>query len=290
LKQILFIIIAIFAINDSRVFGQGKPYEGPDDPAGDIAAKRIGIMTGNRIILPVQNSTELGNLLGGSPARWPNDENSMRMHDNIALLIGAKVFLENDTIPVTDPNEIATRQDLDTLFFVQTKYRAGFIPPTTETDPTGTIEWGFYPVFGYFNEVSEYPAMSNRPDSWPPGGWPARGDETKWPGEWNGRFGRGVVYADLEIYFVANDAHDQEYLGKDDRVKYYPRPGIKIGDKNPGVTIQKGFINRDNYKHAFTQLPNPELREGLFRFVGPKVLNQIAEMDADIKYRFRHLY
>ena len=30
--------------------------------------------------------------------------------------------------------------------------------------------------------------------------------------EWDGRFGRGVQYADLETYFVVNDAQDQEYL------------------------------------------------------------------------------
>ena len=33
--------------------------------------------------------------------------------------------------------------------------------------------------------------------------------QTKWPGEWDGRFGRGIQYADLETYFVANDAQDQ---------------------------------------------------------------------------------
>jgi len=57
-----------------------------------------------------------------------------------------------------------------------------------------------------------------------------------------------------------------------------------------GVTIQDDFINKNNYKYAHTQLPNPELREGIFRFVGPKVLNQVAILDADIKYQFRHLY
>jgi len=57
-----------------------------------------------------------------------------------------------------------------------------------------------------------------------------------------------------------------------------------------GVTIQEGFINKDNYKYARTQLPNPELRNGIFKFVGSKVLNQVAFLDSDIKYQFRHLY
>ncbi|MCB0283083.1 MAG: hypothetical protein KDF60_10920, partial [Calditrichaeota bacterium] len=235
-SSILFVkIIFLIFLTSVALFGQGKIYEGPDDPASDVAAERIGEMNGNRVILPFHNSTELGNW-PQFPARWPNDENSMRMHDNIALVIGARVYLENDTIPVTDPDIIRTRRDLDTLYFVQTNYRG-----STEKDPTGTVEWGLYPVFGYFNENGEYPAMSNRPDSWPPAGWPARGDATKWPDEWNGRFGRGVIFADLETYFVANDAHDQEYLGSDDRVKYYPRPGVKIGDKKSDVTIQKGL-------------------------------------------------
>ncbi|MCK5766650.1 MAG: hypothetical protein KAH26_11740 [Bacteroidales bacterium] len=57
-----------------------------------------------------------------------------------------------------------------------------------------------------------------------------------------------------------------------------------------GVTVQDNFINGSNIEYARTQLPNPELRDGIFKFVGTKVYNQIAGMDADIKYQFRHLY
>jgi len=109
-----------------------------------------------------------------------------------------------------------------------------------DLDPTGTVEWGFYPVFGYFNESGEYPAVSNLESSWPLNGWPSTGLETKWQGEWNGRFGRGVTYADQECYYVVNDAQDLEYLGAEDNVKYYPRPGKYIGDLKPDVTKQLG--------------------------------------------------
>ena len=76
--------------------------------------------------------------------------------------------------------------------------------------------------------------MSNKPDSWP-SAWPSTGMETKWPGEWNGRFGRGVMYADLETYFVANDAQDLEKIVQrgdpeekliSDGPRYYPKPGV----------------------------------------------------------------
>ena len=100
---------------------------------------------------------------------------------------------------VTDTNVIALGEDLHELYYLQTSYREEM-----DINPSGTFEYGLYPAFGYFNESNEYPAMSNRPSSWPVNGWPSIGRDTKWPGEWDGRFGRGVIYADMETYFVAN--------------------------------------------------------------------------------------
>ncbi len=233
-KQLLsfymIFIISIFSVIE--VLGQGKPYDGPDDPAGDIAAIREGYMTGNRVYLYFKNTTELSDWPRSDVSRWPNNSEGVKMLDGIALLIGARVYIKNDSIPVTNMAQIQNEPDLDTLYFLETNYREEM-----DMDPTGTVKWGLYPVFGYFNENDEHPAMSNIPSSWPPMGWPARGGTTKWPGEWNGRFGRGVIYADLETFFVTNDAQDQEYLGPEDRVKYYPRPGKFIQDD---ATIQPG--------------------------------------------------
>jgi len=223
------------------LFGQGKIYEGPEDSAGDIAAEREGYMTGNRVFIYFKNTTELSDWPRVNVSKWPNNPNGLKMTDGIGLLVGAKVYIEDDengltcdTIPLTDPLDIYTTPH-HTLYYLQTSYREEM-----DTDPTGTVEWGFYPAFGYFNETGEYPALSNIQNSWPLGGWPSTGFETKWPGEWNGRFGRGVTYADLETYYVVNDAQDLENLGPEDNVKYYPRPGHYIGDLNPYVTLQPG--------------------------------------------------
>ncbi|MBO8130724.1 MAG: hypothetical protein H0Z29_04290 [Candidatus Marinimicrobia bacterium] len=246
LISILFLILLIFI---TLVFGQGKKYEGPDDPAGDIAAVRAGVMNGNRVYLYFKNTTELSNWYSGEVgpefSGWPYGPDAQRMLDGVGLLVGAKVFIKKssnptptnpDTIPETDITKIIMfPNNYHTLYFLQTSYREEM-----DYNPVDGTPWGFYPVFGYFNETQDYPAMSNKPNSWPPEGWPAPYDQLKWPGEWNGRFGRGVMYADLETYFVVNDAQDQEYLGPEDYVKYYPRPGRKIGDKRPSVTIQKG--------------------------------------------------
>ncbi len=235
LRNAFFIVL--FFGSSTTLFAQGRPYEGPDDPASDLAAERSGFMIGNRVLLFFRNTTELGDCcgLGYDVSKWPNNFEGTKMHDGIATIIGARVYLENDSIPVTEPSEIASRNDLDTLFYMQSSYREFM-----DDDPTGTVEWALYPVPGYFNELSETPAMSNRPDSWPPQGWPAREEGLKWPGEWNGRFGRGVIKADQESFLVANDSQDQEYLQPDSPIKYFPRPGVNIGDKKPDITVQNG--------------------------------------------------
>ncbi|MBU0473726.1 MAG: hypothetical protein KKF62_06140 [Bacteroidetes bacterium] len=229
-----FLSIVMFFIVTININAQGRMYDGPDDPAGDKAAERTGYMTGNRTLVFFRNTSELSDCcgLGYDVSKWPNNFDGTKMHDGIATLVGARVFLENDTIPVTSGYE--GRTDLDTLYYIQSSYREHM-----DEDPSLTIEYGLYPVFGYFNELSETPAMSNLPDSWPTEGWPTR-DGKKWQGEWNGRFGRGIMKADLETFFVTNDAQDQEYLEDGKTVKYYPRPNVKIGDKNPNVSIQKG--------------------------------------------------
>ncbi|MBN2011868.1 hypothetical protein JW960_21245 [candidate division KSB1 bacterium] len=268
MKNLLTIILFVFIIQFSLAAGlqaQGKLYDGPDDPAGDIAAEREGYMTGNRVLLYFRNTTELSDWPRVEVSKWPNTYNGVKMIDGIGLLIGAMVFMEQDTIPVTDLNRIrllAAQGQLDTLYYLQTSYREEM-----DVDPTGTVEWGLYPVFGYFNDLEEYPAMSNRPESWPTSGWPASNSSLKWPGEWDGRFGRGVIYADLETYFVANDAQDQEYLGPEDRVKYYPRPGVKIGDKRPNVSIQAGApwggVGLRVQQRGF-QWNNPQAQDAIF--------------------------
>jgi len=266
-------IIGIFCIGlfiqGLALFGQGKPYAGPEDPAGDIAAEREGYMTGNRVYLYFRNTTELSDWPKVSVSKWPNNPEGVKMTDGIGLLVGAKVFIEDhngtwlnpDTIPLTDPEDISIT-DHHTLYYLQTSYREEM-----DKDPTRLVEWGYYPVFGYFNEANEYAAVSNKPNSWPPVGWPATGSTTKWPGEWDGRFGRGVIYADMETYFVVNDAQDQENLGFEDYVKYYPRPGHFIGDLRPDVTIQAdsswGGLGTRVETRGF-QWNNPQARDAIF--------------------------
>jgi hypothetical protein len=222
-KQLRYLITLVL-IAVIGAWAQGREYAGPDDPAGDKSAEREGGMSGNNIYLYYQNTTELANWVSGSSvnySEWPVGPDAVRMLDGIALLVSSMVILDKNTgLPLENPPEFAPPQSYDTLFYLQTSYREEM-----DRDPSGQVEWGFYPVFGYFNPAAENPAISNNDFTWPLEGWPAPNGQTKWPGEWNGRFGRGVIYADLETFFVVNDAQDLEYLGAEDIIRYEPRPG-----------------------------------------------------------------
>ncbi len=257
------LLVAILAFSASSLLAQGRPYEGPIDPAGDPQFEQEGYMTGNRVLMYFQNTTELSAWQKPNVSRWPNNANGSKMVDGIGLLLGAKVFIEDtdasvDTIPIDDRLSLIGA-DYHTVHFLQTSYREEM-----DLNPTGDVEWGLYPVEGYSNPVSEYPAMSHLPDSWPQAGWPSVDHALKWPGEWNGRFGRGVIYADMEAYFVVNDAQDQEYLGPEDLVKYYPRPNEFIQDD---ATLQPGApwggLGLRVAQRGF-QWNNPQARDAIF--------------------------
>lgn len=258
------LLIAILALGVSTLFAQGRPFVGPIDPAGDPEFEREGYMTGNRVLLYFQNTTELSAWRKPNVSRWPNNSTGSKMVDGIGLLLGAKVYIKDDpttevdTLPLTDWAQVVTN-DHHTLYYLQTSYREEM-----DLNLTGDVEWGLYPVEGYSNFLSEYPAMSHLPESWPTGGWPSVGYDVKWPGEWNGRFGRGVIYADMEAYFVVNDAQDQEYLGIEDRVKYYPRPGKFIqstATQQPGAPW--GGLGLRVEQRGF-QWNNPQARDAIF--------------------------
>jgi hypothetical protein len=227
---------------------QGRVYTGPEDPAGDISAIRSGYMNGNRLLLYFENNTQIADYPTIGTSRWPNDYTGQRMIDVASVLVGSQVFVYNDSIPIDNLNDPRLNESgaIDTLYFIESHSYASDLP---DLNYDGTVEWGLYPVAGYCNPTQDYVAMSNKPKSWPPEGWPLTGFTKVWPGEWNGRFGRGITKAAMESYFVANDAQDMENIiqrnDPEEKLitegpRYLPRPGKLIGDYG-NVTIQKGL-------------------------------------------------
>ncbi|MBK7107044.1 MAG: hypothetical protein IPH62_17360 [Ignavibacteriae bacterium] len=273
LSVIKYLFLAIFI--SSEIFSQGKPYEGPEDPAGDISQLREGYMNGNRVLLYFQNFGRAADWWskGVGDSRWPNNYEGTRMIDHAHLAVMGQVFVKDFVTPITSFTELESlpvNAQIDTLYFIQSYGSSG------DQNYDATIGWGFYPAKGYFNESQDYIAMSNKEDSWPVVGWPSRGFETKWPGEWNGRFGRGIKYADLECYYAFNDAQDLEYIvNRNDPnqslitngPRYYSRSNLKIGDIDPTVTVQKDFPWGGMGLRVSTrgfQWNNPEARDIIF--------------------------
>jgi hypothetical protein len=223
------------------VHGQGRKYEGPIDEAGDQSAFREGQMAGNRFSLYFNNQGCQGHYPFLDGSRFPaNSEKGLDLFDSNILIVGAKVLVENDSIPIEDPALARTKDPatLDTIYYCL----SGHTDDSIDKSPDGRNPWDLEPVFGYFNITSESPAVSTDPASWPPEGWPSTGTERKWQGLWNGRFGP-YPYAHFETYFVMNDAQDQESL-QPGKPRYSPRAvsNVRIGDLHPEmITAQPGL-------------------------------------------------
>ena len=264
MKKKCYILILLI----TSLISQGN-YKGPDDSAGDPSAIKESWMDGNNVYLYFKNTSELSNWAEGgldNVSIWPNDGTGTRMVDGIGLLISAKVYIEDDDNPETideiiidDWNDILDENiKKHEIYFLQTQYREEM-----DQNTLGTLDWGFYPVFGYFNSYQDYPAMSDDPNTWPSQGWPQTGNDLYRQGAWDGRFGEGVTYADLETYFVINDAQDQEHLQGAD-YRYYPRLNKYIGDD---ASVQAGLpwggLGIRVEARGF-QWNNPLVRDALF--------------------------
>ena len=228
----IIFLIFFFAIDLSQLMGQaGVPLVGPqkipDDPAAETTARRWWYMDGNRVWLKFFNDGMLADYPDPMSSIWPKGS-GINMSDGLAVLVQAKVPVDSTGVPLPPGvNPDPSRGDY-VFYFCQTYYREDM-----DVDPSGQFNWGFYPVRGYLNLDQDKPAISNDPNSWPIGGWPDAPDfvDTLGVTEWNGYFGRGKTNADLEAYFVTNDAWDLEYQQPNVRnIYFYPRPGKYIGD------------------------------------------------------------
>ncbi len=235
MKKIVIVLIMILA-----VYSQENMYSGPDDPAGDPDALRGIYLDGNNTGLYMRNTSELG-FAEIMHSKWPLSDDGVSFVDRGVLFLGALVIMQNDTVPVENPDTLSDHSNLDSLYFIQSG-SSYFV----DKDSTGTINWTFHATPGYFNKNVHSPAVSTNPDTWPVEGWPSTNNQKLWPGQWLGRSGPGMINSDLETFMVMNDAQDQEYLPTNSGnigPYYYPmgKNDLKIGDRNPEITAQRGL-------------------------------------------------
>lgn len=162
-----------------------------DGPYGDRSWRKQGVMDGNLVRTIFLNHGEVALWPFQPSCEWPKGSGHSYI-DGVAPWVAAEVVDIHG----------------NTIHPLQTNYREYI-----DRDPETGLEWGWQPLPGYANINQDFPAMSNNPETWP-WRWPDKPDwfdqETGKP-LWNGYFGMGVTNADLETYFVMDDAVDVEF-------------------------------------------------------------------------------
>ncbi len=169
-----------------------------DPQKGNPQLTQWGILDGNRVRTLYANHGEIARHPDQPSGEWPKGSGHSYV-DGVAFIVSAKT----------------TDGFGNTIYPMSTNYRE-FV----DRDPVTKVPWGWAPVPGYSNPRQESPARSDDPNTWPQE-WPDR--PIDWAGQWNGYFGRGVTNADVETYFVFDDAPDREWTGP--TRQFFPCPG-----------------------------------------------------------------
>ncbi|MCK6603593.1 MAG: hypothetical protein L6Q59_01740 [Ignavibacteriaceae bacterium] len=165
----------------------------------DPNLKRIGYHTGNRVGISFYNDGQISGFNQGIDIRgeWP---------------FGSGENYIGDCIPLIGVEFITRDNEAKHSVVISRGPRRG---QSDERHPQFGYFWGWNPMPGFLNPESESVAMSHLPNSWPVGGWRDQPSYVDANGKtvWNGYFGKGVVQADQESYYWADDQWDDEFNG-----------------------------------------------------------------------------
>lgn len=182
------------------VFGQQDPFiQWAKSHRGNSLYTRFGIHNGNRIAITFRND---GSISGTNPndlrGYWPYPQTQDGYIGDVTPLVGIQ-------IPIRDYNGDGKPDTLHSVT-ISPGPRSG---QAAKTDPRDGHFQGFEPEPGYLNEGQDTVAMSHIPSTWPTF-WPDHPDWVDSTGKavWDGYFGKGVIRADQESYFVMDDAMD----------------------------------------------------------------------------------
>lgn len=175
----------------------------PDPNKGDPRFEQRGVIDGNRVRTLFDNFGQIALYPEQPSGEWPKGTGQSYV-DGVAFIVTAE----------------ATDSRGQKIHPMATNYRE-FV----DRDPVTKVAWGWAPVPGYSNPLQSSPARSNDTRTWP-AFWP---DQPTWidpatgRAQWNGYFGRGIQNADVESYFVFDDAPDREWTQAPSR--FFPCPG-----------------------------------------------------------------
>lgn len=195
-KKNLKIIIFILNMPAFSLFAQ------LDHLHGDFLHIRDGVHSGNLFRTTFYNDGTLGAASadpGVFMGEWPINSGHFYMI-NGALFVGSEII---DT-------------DMQIKHVFSTIRGGSEAENIGDKSPNGDW-WTFLPLPGFASRDTNKVAMTKWNWSWPDV-WPDKMDDPVdpgWAGSWNGYFGKNVLNADEESYFIADDYHNAEF-------KFYP--------------------------------------------------------------------
>jgi hypothetical protein len=164
-----------------------------------------GLYSGNQIKVSFYNDGMIGTRLNNPEdfgGEWPINSGHVYINQ-IIVFVGAEVKDANGEFKhiVSEGNGIVTGDPNQT--WGQASGDAG---------PNGDW-WTWCPLPGFANDERKRIAMSQWPWSWP-AEWPDKFEDMVdpgWPDQWNGYFGKDVLNADQESYYVMDDYNNREF-------------------------------------------------------------------------------
>ena len=167
---------------------------------GDERYNYEGVHSGNQIRVSIYNDGYWGQRTENPDdfmGEWPLGSGNAYIHQIIPF-VGSEV------------------KDVDNQFRIIVSECHGY----NKSDPNGVGDmspfgewWTMAPLPGFANDDEQRVAMSHWRWSWP-SSWPDKYDdsvEPGWPGSWNGYFGKNVLNADQESYYVMDDYLNREF-------------------------------------------------------------------------------
>ncbi|MFH0881832.1 MAG: hypothetical protein V2A56_02510, partial [bacterium] len=179
-KTTVWVIVALLVSAAVVAFASG--------PYGSFNFRKHGVMDGNLVVTDFYNDGMIANWNAKLVTIWPKGTTHGYVDGVALIIIGSAIDEHGNRV---HPMSTMYREDMG-----------------NDQDPETGNWWGWAPLPGYANPNQDEPAMSDHPASWP-FTWPDK--DASWGGFWNGYFGKGVKNADLETFFVMDDANDTEY-------------------------------------------------------------------------------
>jgi len=208
-SSLIVCIMLFIVLPRDNIFAQST-----DNEDGSNQWTQWGVLDGNRVRTLYSNHGEIARWPDQPSGEWPKGSGHSYV-DGVAFIVSAKTKDAQG----------------NTITPMSTNYRE-FV----DRDPVTKVPWGFAPLVGYSNPYQSSPARSDNEKTWPQT-WPDR--PVDWAGQWNGWFGKGVKNADLETYFVFDDAEDREWIQPPH--EFYPCPGDE-GRGGLGLQVRaRGF-------------------------------------------------